>query len=147
MTKHTPEYIPKTTSSEQIIYDSNKSVNLKIKEEKLDISKKWMQTGNVRVYRESFTIDKSFTVPINHVDLVIENINASSAIPPQKDMSTEVIRIPLSEEYVEFTKHNVHLEDVSIYKQKIEDIKSIEATLKREEYKVKISGPLKIKTD
>ncbi len=47
-------------------------------------------------------------------------------------MSKEVVRIPLFEESVQFTKHNVALEDVSIYKHKIEDIKSIEATLKRE---------------
>jgi len=146
MTKRTTEYIPKT-SLEQVIYDPNKNVNLKIKEEKLDITKKWMQTGNVKVYRESFTVDKSFTVPIAHVDLVIEHITSSSAIPSEEDLSTEIIRIPLSEESIEFIKHNVCLEDVSIYKQKIEEIKNIEATLKREEYKVKISGPLKIETE
>ncbi|WP_435787913.1 DUF2382 domain-containing protein [Clostridium sp.] len=53
--------------------------------------------------------------------------------------------MPLSNEKVEFTKENVTLEDVSIYKQKIEDIKRFEITLKREEPKVKVSGCLKIK--
>ena len=48
-------------------------------------------------------------------------------------MPTEVIRIVLSEEQVEFTKHRVALEDVSIYKQLIKDIKHIEETLRREE--------------
>jgi len=155
MTKQTTEngntkYVPETAetaSLKQIIYDPNKNVNLKIKEEELDISKMWMRTGDVKVYSESLTVDKSFTVPVERVELVIEKIVATSAIPDLKNMSTEVIRIPLCEESVEFTKHNVALEEVSIYKQKIEDIKSIEATLKREEYKVKISGSLKIKDE
>jgi len=84
------------------------------------------------------------TVPVTREELVIEKKNLSSSTPEHKNVPTEVIHILLSEEQVEFTKHRVALEDVSIYKQQIEDIKHVEETLKREEPKVKISGAPKV---
>ena len=141
------KYEPQINKLGQIVYDYNKGVDLKIKEEKLDISKEWMQTADVKVYRESITLKKNFTVSIERTELVIENQNLSSHTQGHNDISENTIRIPLSEERVEFTKHKVALEDVSIYKQKIEDIKIIEATLKREQAKINISGSLKIKTE
>lgn len=102
-----------------------------------------MQTSKVNIYRESFTREKSFTVPIKYEELVIENRSLDSVT--SQDSPTEVIRIRLSEEQVEFTKHRVNLEDVSIYKQKIEDIKHIEKTLKREASEIKISGSPEVK--
>ena len=122
-------------------------MTLQIKEEQLDLAKKWMQTGEVKIYRESFTEEKSYTVPVKREELVIEKKNLASATTEHKDMPTEVIRILLSEEQVEFTKHRVTLEDVSIYKQQIEDIKHIEETLKREECKVKISGSPSVRNE
>lgn len=139
------EYVPNVATLKQSICNPNKNVTLKIKEEQLDISKEWMQTGDVKIYRESSTLQKSFTVPVERVELVIEHTIPAGITTKHNDMHTEVIRIPLSEESIEFTKHKVTLEDVSIYKQKIQDIKIIEATLKREEAKVKVSGSLRIK--
>jgi len=116
-----------------------------IKKEELEIAKKWMQTGKVNIYRETFTEEKSFTIPIKREELVIKK--KASAMAEGKEMPTEVIRILLSEEQVEFNKHNVNLEDVTIYKLQIQDIKHIEETLKREEPRVKISESLKLIDD
>lgn len=115
-------------------------VTLQIKEEQLVLAKKWMRTGEVKIHRESFTEEKSFTVPLEREELVIEKKLPDSPTSAQKDVPTEVIRIRLSEEQVEFTKHRVTLEDVSIYKQQIEDIQHIEETLKREESSIIIFG-------
>ncbi|WP_253205595.1 YsnF/AvaK domain-containing protein [Clostridium estertheticum] len=113
-----------------------------IKKEQLDIAKKWLQTGEVNIYREAFTEEKTFTVPVKREELVIKKKVLASADSEIKNMPTEIIRILLSEEHVEFTKHKVNLEEVSIYKQQIQDIKHIEETLKREDLKVKISDSL-----
>jgi uncharacterized protein (TIGR02271 family) len=111
-----------------------------IKKEELEIAKEWMQTGEVNIYREIITEEKSFTVPIKREELVIKKkALANSVTLEHKDMATEIIRILLNEEHVEFNKHKVNLEDVSIYKHQIQDIKHIEETLKREEPIVKIS--------
>ena len=108
-------------------------VTLALKEEQLDIVKQWLQTADVKVYSETLTQEKSFSIPIKREELVIEHTILSS----QKDAPPEVIRIVLSEEQVNFTKNMVSLEDVSIYKQQIQDIKHIEATLKREVPRIK----------
>ncbi|MCB2358035.1 YsnF/AvaK domain-containing protein [Clostridium estertheticum] len=114
-----------------------------IKKEQLDIAKEWLQTGEVNIYRETFTEEKTFTVPVKREELVIKKKVLVSDDSEIKNMPTEIIRIPLSEEHVEFTKQKVNLEEVSIYKQQIQDIKHIEETLKREALKVKISDSLK----
>ena len=116
-----------------------------IKKEQLDIAKEWVQTGDVVIYRETITEDKTFIVPIKREELVIKKKNLASITPGQKDMPEEIIRIVLNEEYVEFNKHTVDIEDVSVYKQQILDIKHIEETLKREEPIVKISESLEYK--
>ena len=139
--------VPEISTPKQNIYSNNENVTLKIKEEQLEVAKKWMQTGEVKVYRESFSEEKSFTVPVLREELVIEKKPLTSAAPEYKYIPTEAIRIRLSEEQVEITKHRVDLEDVSIYKQQVEDIKHIEETLKREEAKVKISGSPEVKDD
>ncbi len=133
------EYVPETSTPKQSTYDYE-NVTLQIKEEQLDLAKKLIQTGEVKIYREYFTEEKSFTVPVKREELVIEKKKLSTGTPEHKDGPTEIIRILLSEEQVEFTKHKVALEDVSIYKQQLEDIKQVEETLKREELKIKISG-------
>ena len=64
----------------------------------------------------------------------------TSAKSKHIDVTPEVIRIPIYEEQVEFAKHRINLEDISIYKQQVEEIKHIEETLKREEPKIKITN-------
>jgi uncharacterized protein (TIGR02271 family) len=115
--------------------DPMKDVTFKIKEEQLDIAKQWLQTADVKVYRETLTQQKSFSIPIKREELVIEHTLLSS----QKNVPPEVIRILLSEEQVNFTKNMLFIEDVSIYKEQIEDIKHIEAILKREEPRIKFT--------
>lgn len=113
---------------------------LQIKEEKLDIAKKWIQTGDVKIHKEIFSEEKKFTIPIQREELVIEKKIIASDTLKDEDSETQIIRIPLAEEQVEFSKHKVILEDISIYKQQIKDIEHIEETLKKEKPKVKISG-------
>ena len=132
------------SDSNQKTCDYSEDVTLKIKEDQLEIAKKWVQTGEVKVYRESFTVEKNFTIPVVREELVIEKKALDLTTYESKDMPKEAVRILLSEEQVEFTKHIVALEDVSIYKQQIVDIKHIEEILKREEAKIKILGSPKV---
>lgn len=125
------------------IHTDKTDVTLPIKEEQLDIAKKWIQTGDVKIYREVFSENKNFTVPIEHENLVIEKKSLETS-SQNKDTPKEIIKIPISEEHVEFSKHRVALEDVSIYKKQIEDIKHIEETLKKEKSNVKVSGSAKV---
>jgi len=132
------------STPKQSVSNDRENVTVQMKEEQLHLAKKWIQTGEVKIYRETFNEEKSFTVPVEREELVIEKKALASATQEHREGPTEVIRIRLSEEQVEFTKHKVALEDVSIYKQEIEEIKRIEETLKKEALRVNISGSAKV---
>ena len=116
-------------------YEQSSDVTLQLKEEQLKIAKQWIKTGEVKIYKETFVEDKLFIVPIKREELIIENKSLLSHNSQQKNASPEIIRIPLNEEQVKFSKNLITLEDVSIHKEQIEDIKHIEATLKKEVFK------------
>lgn len=140
------KHVPKTSKPKQSIDYSN-NLTLQIKEEQLDLAKKWLQTGEAKVYRETYTEEKNFTVPLKREELVIKKKTFTSTTTEHKDVPVEVIRILLSEEQVEFTKRKVAIEDVAIYKHQPEDLQHIEETLKREECKIQISGSAKIRDE
>lgn len=125
--------------------DPDEVTTLKLREEQLAIAKKWIQLGEVKIYKVASTEEKTFTVPIILEELIIEKKAFPSAAPNHKDIPVEAIHILLSEEKVEFTKHKVTLENISIYKQQIKDVKHIEEKLKKEQAKVKVSGNIKVK--
>ena len=57
------EYVPETSTPKQSPYNYE-NVTLQIKEQQIDLAKKLIQTGEVKIYREYFTEEKSFTVPV-----------------------------------------------------------------------------------
>ena len=130
-----------TTEQENKINTDN--IKLQLKEEQFDIEKSWIQLGDVKVYRETFTENKSVTVPVKREELVIEKKVLSDS-SESKNVATEVIRIPLSEEKLEIEKHKVNLSEVSIYKDQLQDILHIEETLKREDLRIKTTGSVKV---
>jgi uncharacterized protein (TIGR02271 family) len=126
--------------SEQVIYDTDNSAKLQLHEEKLDISKEWIKTGEVTIHKEIFTEEKTITIPVIHEELIIEKkvLDAENTDPTAEH--TEIIRIPISEERIEVIKHPTVLEDVAIYKRQFQETKSVTETLKKEKVHMEITG-------
>lgn len=120
--------------SNKLSFNNNgiSDTNIQLHEEKLDIAKKWIQTGEVNIHEEVLTEEKNITVPVNRKELVIEKKDA--------DGTVEAIRIPISEERIEIVKHPTILEDVKIFKRQYQDIKPFEETLKKEKLHVETTG-------
>lgn len=112
--------------------DGISNTKIQLHEEKLDIAKKWVQTGEVNIHEEVLTDEKHITVPVNRKELVIEKKGA--------DGNTESIRIPISEERIEIVKHPIILEDVKVFKYQYQDTKPIEETLKKEKLHIETTG-------
>lgn len=110
---------------------------LLLREEKLDISKNKVQTGDVNIYKDIIKEDKTITVPIVREELVIENQRANNK-------GFETIRIPINEEQIEVIKHPMVLEEVDIYNDNYKGMKHIETTLKKEILRTETSGDGKI---
>ncbi|GKU24961.1 YsnF/AvaK domain-containing protein [Clostridium folliculivorans] len=143
-TQRTGSYNDGLTLSKDMTYKDIGTETLQLKEEQLNIAKTWMKTGDVKTHRETVTVEKTFTIPIQREELVIEKRTFNSSTGKLKNTPPQIIRIPLNEERVDFTKHRVALEDVSIHREHIKEIKHFEETLKREKPKVKITGSPKV---
>lgn len=105
---------------------------LQLREEKLNISKNHIQTGEVNMHKEVTTEEKTFTVPVNREELIIES--------KLKNGDTDTVRIPVMEEQVEIIKHPVALEDVSYRIEQIEENKCVTETIKKEKLNVETDG-------
>lgn len=126
--------------SKQSIDSDNQVQKLQLHEEQLDISKTWIQTGEITVRREVVTEIKRIEVPVVREELVIEKKILDAKSLDQQAEHTETIRIPISEERIEITKHPTALEDISIYKNTFEEIVQIDETLKKEILDVNTTG-------
>ncbi|GIM27733.1 hypothetical protein CPJCM30710_03990 [Clostridium polyendosporum] len=137
-------YVNNHKNPEQVINDINTDAKLQLRKEKLDIVKKWIKTGEVAVHKEAFTVEKNITVPVTREELVIEKKVLNTDSPDQTNNHIETIRIPISEERIEVTKHPVILEDVEIYNHQFQEIEHIKETLKKEKLHVKTTGKSKV---
>ncbi len=119
---------------------NNRSVNFKLHQEQLDIFKKSSQTNEVNIYKEIIHEQKTITVPITREELVIEKKVLLQDSSCQKGEQMETIRIPISEEHIDISKHTVILTDIDIYKQQIQETQRVGATLKHEEVHLETKG-------
>jgi uncharacterized protein (TIGR02271 family) len=112
--------------------DSNQHAHIQLHQEVLDLSKVQVRTNEVHIHKEVITEEKTITIPITREELVIEKKALSPVGSNQSDCQMEIIRIPISEERIEVTKHPVMLEEVNYYTNSYEEIQHIEETVKRE---------------
>lgn len=120
------------------IQENPKTVKLQLHKEELEINKNKIETASVQVYKKIYTEEKKISVPVTREELIIEkkNINDHGKI--------ETIRIPLSEERIQITKHPVILENVEIYKNEIEEIVHINEILKEEKARIETTGDIQV---
>jgi uncharacterized protein (TIGR02271 family) len=127
---------------EKFTTDHQDKVKLQLHKEELEVSKMWVETADVKVYKSTYTEEKLIAVLITHEELVIEKKRLlTDGIMDEK---TEIIRIPFSEERIKVTKQPVFLENVEIYKKQFEEIIHINKTLKEEKARIKTIGDLKV---
>jgi uncharacterized protein (TIGR02271 family) len=116
-----------------------KLLNITLHEEEINIIKEIAKHNNVKIHKEIITEKRTFVVPVNLEVLVIEKSDFN-------DGETEIIKIPLFEEQVEFTKNLVRIEDVNVYKNKYEEIQNFDITLSKEILNIETVGNVKIHT-
>ena len=120
----------------------NDEVTLKLHKEELQISKKWIETTNVKVYKKSYTEEKQILVPVRREELIIEKKIVNSQGETNKNIET--ICIPIREDRIEVTLHPTLLEDVEIYKNQYEELKDVIETLKEEKIHIETIGDIRL---
>lgn len=130
--KIAPKEIIKTN---ELVNDDNKN-QIKLYEEKLDINKEKIQTGEVVLRTEVIEEVKTIQVPVIKEEIVVEKIDKTKGT----DSVEEIMRIPVMEEEIKIDKVNVIKEKVDVKKIEKNDIEVINESLKKEELEVLRTG-------
>ena len=146
-----------------------------IREERLQVNKQVVQTGEVIIRKRVITENKTFTVPVTREEVTIERIPAhgspvasadrthDEALPGNRTdaeatNSTMVdgaemlsnggtIRILVREEQVTLNKQTVVVEEIVVHKQQIQETRQLSDTVKHEEVHVEHTGNVIIHDD
>jgi uncharacterized protein (TIGR02271 family) len=120
-------------------------VTFHLHKEEMQVSKKWVDTADVKVYKKTYIEAKQITVPVTREELIIEKKIANPK--GNTDAQMETIRIPLSEERIEVSLHPTVLEEVDIFKKQFEELKQVNDTVKEEKLHIDTVGDIKVKVD
>jgi uncharacterized protein (TIGR02271 family) len=118
--------------------------SLQLHKEELDISKSSTTAGEVILSKDVVEEQKVADVPVSHDEVVIERRTVNNEMSNSTIGGDETIRIPVSEEHVEVSKHTVTTGEVSAYKRSVQQTEHIEETLRREEARVNSTGTVNI---
>ena len=128
-----------------LLPDKQEKRKLQLHKEQMQVSKKWSEIANVRVFKRTYTEAKQIVVPITREEVIIEKKSVPSV--DTQDSRVETITIPLMEERIEVTLHPTLLEDVEIYNQQYKEVIQIQEVLKEEIVRIKTLGEAKVVLD
>lgn len=115
--------------------------HLRLHEERLNVDKERVQTGEVNVGKHVVEEQQTIEVPIEREEVYVErrpvNEDAGHGVSGLTDKGAfedgESIRIPVSEERVEVSKKDFVSEEIVVGKRKVQDTEVVNETLRREE--------------
>lgn len=114
--------------------------SMKLREEKLDVDKERVQSGEVKLRKEVIEENKSIDVPVTHEEVVIERHSVNDGRTDGDIGENETVRIPVSEERVEVNKRPVVTGEVEVRKERVQDTEHIRDTVKKEQAYVDQDG-------
>lgn len=101
--------------------------------EVLRVHKDRIDRGEVRIRKEVVTENQNLEIPVEREELVVERNPVTESRPASGTIGEKEIRVPLSEEKPVVDKSTVVREEVSVKKKPVEEIRNVNADVKREE--------------
>lgn len=117
-----------------------KNDTLRLSEERMDVNKQQVKSGEVVVHKRIVEDVKTVEVPVRHEEVIIERHAIKDGDATGVDFKDETITIPVMEEQVEVTKHPVVTEEIRIRKQDVEKDQEFSTTLRKEKLDVEKTG-------
>ena len=121
---------------------------IELREERLEVEKEDVQTGEVRIEKRIVEETKTIEVPVTHEEVTIERrpvTDHSSTVDPITETDErEDIVIPVTEEQINVSKHTEVVEEVEVHKNKVTENKHVTDTIRKEELEVEHEGDITI---
>jgi len=103
--------------------------SLKLREERLNVTKDREQTGEVNLRKEVVTEQKTVNVPVTHEEVVIEQHAVTGGQVDNTPIGEgESIRVPVSEEQVNVSKNTIVTGEVGISKRDVQGTQQVKPT-------------------
>ncbi len=108
---------------------------MELREERLNVEKDNVQTGEVNVDKHVETERQEFEVPVEREEVTVERRKVDDERPADGDFtdSDESIRVPVNEERVNVDKESVVSEEVVIKKDKVKDTEHVSEDVRHED--------------
>ncbi|MDG0791428.1 YsnF/AvaK domain-containing protein [Cohnella ginsengisoli] len=134
---------PSTSSAADVkdAKDLKEADTLRLHEERLNVDKERVRTGEVSVHKDVIEERQTIEVPVQREEVVIERHAVQGETTDGAAIGKdETIRIPVSEERVEVTKRPVATEEISIGKRVVQDTEHVSETVRKERAELDRSG-------
>lgn len=141
-TRNDAAYAARTANvNDEVQDDYHQARSLKLRAERLNVTKQAVQTGEVGLHKEVVTEQKTIDVPVTHEEVFLERRPVTGNVAPDNTPIGEgEIRVPLSEERVNVHKETVETGEVSVGKRTVQETQRVSDTVKREEARVEQQG-------
>ncbi|HSJ37659.1 MAG TPA: YsnF/AvaK domain-containing protein [Planococcus sp. (in: firmicutes)] len=116
--------------------DHTEEEKMRLHEERLNVDKEQVKTGEVNVGKHVVEEEQSVEVPVEHDEVYVERRPVNEDATDAHDTGfneNERINIPISEEQVNVSKKDVVSEEIVVGKRKVEDTETVRETVRREE--------------
>jgi uncharacterized protein (TIGR02271 family) len=134
-----------TATQDRLVSDTERE-RIELREEELDVQKRQVQAGEVRVRKEVVTEQRNIEVPVSREEVVIERRPVAGREVSGADIDeSEEIRIPLMEEQVDVDKHTVVREELEVGKRRIDETQKVSDTVRHEEARIDTQGDAAIR--
>jgi uncharacterized protein (TIGR02271 family) len=120
---------------------------VKAVEEQLNVQKRPVQSGEVKVHKEVHTEHKTIDVPVAREEVVVERMPSSGRTASTSDLKSQEIRVPIREEEVRVEKTPVVKEEVRVSKRQVQGTEKVSENLRKEEIKVDTHGSASVRDE
>ncbi|MDB6152193.1 MAG: hypothetical protein JWL90_646 [Chthoniobacteraceae bacterium] len=119
-------------------------IKVPVSEEQVDISKREVESGSVRIRKEVHTETVNTPVQLSREEVVVTRVPVGQGNVPSDAFTEGEIRIPLSQEEAVVSKTAKVVGEVQVNKETKTDTKNVSETIRKEEVKVERDGDARI---
>jgi|SRR5205807_1066845 uncharacterized protein (TIGR02271 family) len=136
---------------------------MQLREEVLQVQKEWVQTGEIRIRKRVITEEKVFRVPVSREEVIIERVSlngqpSNKAVEPNASIEAdegetllledgETVKILVREEQVTINKIPIVIEEITLTKRVLQEMKQITENVQREKVRIERRGNADIQSD
>jgi uncharacterized protein (TIGR02271 family) len=121
--------------------DTDEAQRVRLREERLNVDKQAVQTGEARLRKNVVEEQQNVDVPVNREEVIVQRQSYGQDRPTDLPVGQdETIRVPVSEEQVNVNKQTVETGEVGIGKRVVQDQQRVSDTVRREEAHLETNG-------